>query len=256
MSPDLFQTYVVERVIEENDRTKTLILNQSIPTAQPGQFAMVWLPEEGEKPFSIANNDPFSLTIASVGPVSRALCALQPGERLWARGPLGNGFKISGKRHLLIGGGYGAAPLLYLAREAVSRGDAVYVCLGAKSAQELLLEDAFRKAGCDVALATEDGSLGLHGLVTQAAETVINDWKPHTLYACGPSPMLVALAELCREKALPAQFSWEAMMRCGIGVCGACELNADIRQKVGIMDGWLTCKDGPVSIHNSGEKLI
>lgn len=253
MIPRGYETYNVCRVVKENVKTQTLILDKAIPAAQPGQFVMVWLPEVGEKPFSIADNDPFSLTIAAVGPVSEALCALKPGERLWARGPLGHGFKLSGRRHLLIGGGYGAAPLLYLANEAVSRGDAVCVCLGASRAEELLLEDAFREAGCEVLVATDDGSRGQKGLVTKIARSVIKDWKPDTLYACGPGPMLVAVADLCAGKGLPVQLSWEAIMRCGVGLCGACELDKNIRQKVGIMDGWLTCKDGPVSIHRFGE---
>lgn len=249
MNPDLYHTYQVKQVIEENNQTRTLILDQSIASAQPGQFAMLWLPDAGEKPFSIANNDPFTLTIADVGPVSKALCSLKPGERLWARGPLGHGFELTGRRHLLVGGGYGAAPLLFLACEAVSRGDAVCICLGAKRAQDLLLEDDFRNLGAEVFINTEDGSQGERGLVTNAAEQAIANWKPDTLYACGPSPMLVALGQLCTSKMLHSQFSWEAIMRCGIGVCGACELDNGIRDKAGIMDGWLTCKDGPVSLH-------
>ena len=249
-----YQAYSIKQVKQENPNARTLVMDQAFPSAQPGQFVMAWLPEAGEKPFSIAGSDPFSLTIAAVGPVSRALCALQPGQRLWARGPLGHGYDLHGRRHLLVGGGYGAAPLLFLAREAVKRGDAVCVCLGAGSARELLLEDAFREAGCEVMVATEDGSRGQRGLVTLAVEEAIADWNPDTLYACGPRPMLMALAALCRENALNAQLSWEAMLRCGIGLCGSCELDADIRQAVGLPPGWLTCKDGPVSVHTYSQK--
>ena len=255
MNPDSYQTYHITQVIGENLETSTLVTDKALPDTRPGQFVMVWLPDVGEKPFSIANNDPFSLTVAAVGPVSRALCALQPGERLWARGPLGHGFELAGKRHLLVGGGYGAAPLLYLAREAVKRGDSVCVCLGASSEKKLLLEQAFRDNGCEVSVATEDGSRGQQGLVTPPVEQAIEDWNPDALYACGPRRMLTTLSSICRKKALPAQLSWEAMLRCGIGLCGNCELDTDIRHAAGLPDGWLTCQDGPVSIMDASGKI-
>ena len=95
---------------------------------------MIWLPGIGEKPYSILNNDPFSIAVTSVGPFSSALFDLNIGSRIWARGPFGQGFKLEGSRHLLVGGGYGAAPLLFLAVRARSRNDDVKVCLGARSA--------------------------------------------------------------------------------------------------------------------------
>ena len=224
-------------------------MEQSLADAKPGQFVMAWLPDVGEKPFSIANADPFTLTVAAVGPLSEALCALKPGERVWARGPLGNGFQLAGQRHLLAAGGYGAAPLLFLARQAVARGEAVCVCMGARSQEDLLLVEDFQTAGCEVRIATEDGSRGQKGLITGITAEAIEDFKPDRLYACGPKSMLAALAEQCKTHKLPAQLSWEALMRCGIGICGSCELDADVREKAGIPDGWLTCQDGPVSNH-------
>jgi dihydroorotate dehydrogenase electron transfer subunit len=174
---------------------------------------------------------------------------LKAGERVWARGPLGHGFQPEGQRHLLAAGGYGAAPLLFLARQIVARGEMVCVCMGARGQEDLLLVEDFQAAGCEVRIATEDGSRGQKGLITSITAQAMNDFKPDRLYACGPEAMLVALAEQCKAHKLPAQLSWEALMRCGIGICGSCELDAAVREKTGIPAGWLTCQDGPVFFH-------
>jgi dihydroorotate dehydrogenase electron transfer subunit len=162
---------------------------------------------------------------------------------------LGQGFELKGKKHLLVGGGYGAAPLYFLAKQALARGDEVCVCLGARSQAELLLAEDFRAIGCWVEAATEDGSAGHRGLVLEAARAVLADFPAQTLYACGPKPMLLALAAFCKDNHLAGQFSWEAMMRCGIGLCGSCELDEPTCDAVGLAHGWLTCKDGPVSFY-------
>lgn len=244
----LHTVFRIKEITSENYRTKTFVLDAPLPDALPGQFVMAWLPEVGEKPFSIAGADPLKLTVVAVGPFSEALHALQPGDRVWIRGPLGNGYQLSGRRHLLVGGGYGAAPLLYLAETALARGDTVHVCLGARSAQDILLAEAFEKAGATVAITTDDGSLGQQGLVTQAVGDALDMFAPDTLYACGPVPMLTALAAQSRDAGVPCQLSWEALMRCGIGLCGSCELPAEAGQAAGVTSGWLTCKDGPVYI--------
>ncbi len=244
---DLYQTYVVTENRKENYRARSLVLDAPLGSAQPGQFVMAWLPGIGEKPFSVAGADPLQITVAAVGPFSRALCRLPVGARLWARGPFGQGFRLEGKRHILVGGGYGAAPLRFLAQQALLDGGEALVCLGARSADDLLLAEAFQVMGCRVLLATEDGSAGLQGLVTGAVEAALRDFHADGLYACGPAAMLLALADLCRQKNLPGQFSWEALLRCGLGLCGSCELDEATAKAAGIPTGWLTCKDGPVS---------
>lgn len=244
----LHTAFYIKEIRTENYRTKTFILDAPLPGAQPGQFVMAWLPDVGEKPFSIAGADPLKLTVVAVGPFSQALHDLRPGDRIWARGPLGKGYQLSGSRHLLVGGGYGAAPLLFLAETALARGDMVRVCLGARSAPDILLVEAFKKAGAEVAVTTDDGSLGQRGLVTLAVAEALEAFAPDTLYACGPVAMLSALAVYCRGAGLPCQLSWEALMRCGIGLCGSCELPAEAGHAAGVPSGWLTCKDGPVFI--------
>jgi dihydroorotate dehydrogenase electron transfer subunit len=244
---ELYRTYHLVKKIPENQRTSTLVFDQSLDQVQPGQFVMVWLPEVGEKPYSIANDNPFTITVAAVGHFSEVLSSLETGARVWTRGPFGRSFQLTGKRHLLVGGGYGAAPLYFLAKKARVRSEAVHVCLGARSNEDILLASAFQSLGCEVSIATDNGSLGHHGLVTDLAEKVLADFRPDTLYACGPVPMLAILVRCVKENHLPAQLSWEAVMRCGIGLCGSCEMDDATRQAADLPSGWLTCKDGPVS---------
>jgi dihydroorotate dehydrogenase electron transfer subunit len=239
-------------VIDNNARTRTLLLDQSMD-CQPGQFIMLWLPGVGEKPFSIAGNDPLALTIVDVGPFSHAIHDLQPGERVWVRGPLGQGYAPQGKHVLLVGGGYGAAPLAFLAKTALAGQKSVDICLGARSAGEIILQDVFQNLGARVFFATDDGSLGQKGLVTAAAETAIRLNPPDGMYACGPVKMLEAVEVLGIKHHIPCQLSWEAHMRCGIGLCGHCELILsgasldEVSASPHHRPGWLVCLDGPVS---------
>lgn len=221
----------------ENHRTRTFVFDAAVE-AVPGQFAMLWLPGLDEKPFSLLAADPLSFTIAAVGPFSRALHRLAPGEPVWVRGPYGRGFRLQGGDHLLVGGGYGVAPLLFLARRALARGDRVRTVIGAREAADLLLAAPFAAAGAEVHLSTEDGSVGTRGLVTDVVGPMLAADPPATLYACGPHGMLTALRRQAETATIPAQLAWEAYMRCGIGICGSCE-----------HEGLLLCADGPVLAH-------
>lgn len=259
----MHQRYTILRIEAENYRTKTLVLDRRLE-AEPGQFAMVWLPGEGEKPFSIAADDPFALTVVAVGPFSEALHRLAEGDALWVRGPFGQGFKLpdvaSERRVLLVGGGYGVAPLLFLARRAIAAGYAADVCIGAKTADDVLLRRQFDALAVRTAVGTgvrtdeatgverrgitrvttEDGTLGVRGLVTEAVSAAVVQARPDVVYACGPVGMLEAVERQCADLGLPRQLSWEATMRCGLGLCGACE------RRGGTKEGWLVCHDGPV----------
>lgn len=214
--------------------------------AQPGQFVMVWLPTISERPFSIASNDPFGLLVMDVGPFSHALHELKAGDPLWIKGPLGHGFSIEGDSLLLVGGGYGAAPLLSLAMTAKAQRKQVNVCLGAQSQAGLLLFDEFINLGCRVACTTEDGSRGKKGLVPIIVEQTMNESRIDTLYACGPVGMLSALGKICKTHSINYQLSWEALMRCGMGLCGSCEVSQSLDPSLPV--GWLACYDGPVFI--------
>ncbi len=246
-SEGLFLTFIVQEVRCDNAYTRTLIFDAPLSNSQPGQYVMAWLPGIGEKPFSLSDDDPLALTIADVGPVSHTLTQLTPGKRVWVRGPFGKGFTLASDSHLLVGGGYGAAPLSLLAKRARQKGHPVKVALGGKTQDDLILVPIFYALGCQVFLATEDGSAGIQGLVTEAIGQAIADGCPETLYACGPSGMLMAVAAFAREKKMPAQLSFEALIRCGVGLCGSCDLPEVTCLKLGLSPGFLVCHDGPVA---------
>ncbi len=234
LPPMLPQATRIEAIRTENAQTKTLVLAARWQ-AEPGQFLLAWLPRHDEKPFSLVDADPVTITVAAVGPFTRLLHRLQPGARLWLRGPLGRGFVLGGQRPLLVGGGYGVAPLWFLARRAVATGATVTAVIGARTAADLLFVDRLAGLGVHVMVTTEDGSRGQKGLVTDAVAPLLAAGAVDGLYGCGPHGMLVALARLAQRYGIPAQLSWEAYMRCGLGLCGSCE-----------HAGRLLCQEGPV----------
>ncbi|NIN64392.1 MAG: dihydroorotate dehydrogenase electron transfer subunit [Anaerolineae bacterium] len=223
----------IAEIAEETSRVKTFTLDSRLD-AQPGQFVMLWLPQLDEKPFSLASDDPVTLTVAKVGPFSGRLHQLEVGDRLWIRGPLGRGFDIRGDSMLLVGGGYGVAPLSFLASRAPQAGRKVAV-IGAGTKNELFFEDRFAASGCEVTVVTEDCSAGEGGMCTDIAEALLSEEPFDVVYACGPEAMLDKVEEICRQRGIPGQLSKEAYMRCGLGVCGSCQRN-----------GLLVCVDGPV----------
>ncbi len=228
----------------ENYRTKTFVLEGFLPVT-PGQFIMAWLPGIGEKPFGVMDDDPFSITIVDVGIFTHAAHQLNPGDRIWVRGPFGNGFRSSGNFIHLVAGGYGAGPLHFLAKKATEQGRKITLHYGAKTKEDLILLDALVPFVSEVNLSTEDGSKGNKGLVTESFSTIIAPESCDWVYACGPTGMLEVIHEICDKKNIPHQLSWEARIRCGLGLCGNCEaMNLPGNQK-----GWLVCSDGPVCIY-------
>ncbi|HEY4688994.1 MAG TPA: dihydroorotate dehydrogenase electron transfer subunit [Anaerolineae bacterium] len=229
------------QVVRETRTVSTFVLDATLH-AEPGQFVMVWVPGVDEKPISIAWPDPLTLTIARVGEWSTAMHEKKAGDTIGIRGPYGRPYRIDVNRPaLLVGGGYGAAPLYYLASCMNERGMSVTAALGARRADDLIFVDRFKQSGIEVLLATEDGSVGMEGYVTLAVEAYLagqpsnRPTDPPAIYACGPEGLLVALHGISRRHGLPAQLSVERYMKCGFGVCGQCAL-----------DDILTCVDGPV----------
>lgn len=240
MADPLHTPFTVTRVVREGRVGVTLILDGALPTlTAPGQFVMAWLPGVEERPFSVMDDAPLSLTVADVGPLTHALCGLRPGDRLWIRGPYGHGFSEPTGEFLLVGGGCGTAALMLLAKRAVATGRRVVAALGARTAEGLMLQWRFRQLGCDLIVATDDGSAGLHGTVLDAIADRLaappSADRPDRVFACGPEGMLVALARLTVAHGIPCEVSLERSMKCGIGLCGACHCGDR-----------LVCKDGPV----------
>ena len=219
---------------------------------EPGQFYMLateqrWGAGESERPylprafsFARAREGRLSFLLEAVGPGTARLAAVGPGENMWLTGPLGVGFEApeDGTRPLLVGGGIGAAPLLCLQDEL---GPDVPVLLGFRSAAHA--EAATLFAG-EPQIATDDGSVGRHALVTELLNEHLTrhptpDTRHPSVYACGPPAMLEAVRALTAERDVPAQLALESGMACGFGACFGCV--------VPTRNGYVRlCVDGPV----------
>lgn len=233
---NLPQVVHIREIQDDTRNIRTFVLDAEVPDAEPGQFIMLWLPGLDEKPLAIADPDPLTLTVSRVGPFSTALHERKVGSQVGWRGPYGKGFSLHEDRSaLLVAGGYGVAPLYFLANRAIEGQIPTRVVLGARTALDLPYVERFRALGIKLITATDDGSTGHRGYVTDAIlhSGVCNSHS--AIYACGPEPMLVALHRLCLERDIPGQFSVERYMKCGFGVCGQCAL-----------DDLLVCQDGPV----------
>jgi dihydroorotate dehydrogenase electron transfer subunit len=228
--------YTIAEVRVENPTIRTFVLDGQMEAA-PGQFVMTWIPGLDEKPFSLSGVRPITLTVDCVGPFTEAMHTLSAGDRVWLRGPFGRGFSICDGPLMLISGGCGAAPLLYLAQTARRMDRQVIVVLGARTERGLLYQDRFADLGCDVHVSTDDGTAGQRGTALDVVAPLLDSGvaSTDTLYACGPEPMLAGVYNLAQAHGLPCQLSYEAYMRCAIGVCGSCARG-----------GRLVCRDGPV----------
>jgi len=179
-----------------------------------------------------------------IGKGTQALADMELGRNMDILGPIGHGFTIANdSQHLLVGGGIGIAPLLFLARRILKKSESfsVRVHLGARTKEEVsFLAEEFESMGLSVETTTEDGSLGKQGLITDLMADLQRE-KPMMIYGCGPYPMLRAVANICKKKKWGCQVSLETIMACGLAACLGCAVQrADMKGYVHV------CKDGPV----------
>ncbi len=224
--------------------------------ARPGQFLMVRLLSPSweyllSRPFSFCTveGSRIELFFEVVGKGTRILSRAEDGALLEILGPLGNGFNLEAESTpVLVGGGMGIAPLPFLASEmAKKRHPAVItVLLGGKTASALCLREVFAVLGARVLVATDDGTEGHRGPVTDLLEEELKSGRNDRpeVYACGPRAMLKAVAELARKHAAPCQLSVEERMACGVGACMGCACRT--RDERGIHHFKQVCVDGPV----------
>ena len=205
----------------------------------PGQFVQISL--EGfflRRPISVCDFEDGRLTllVKKTGAGTEALSGLKEGDSLNLLYPLGNGFDCSAATSsaLLIGGGIGAAPLLYLGKALLGRGVKPTVVLGFNSACEAVLLEDFRSLGVDLHIATMDGTLGTKGFVTDAVRE--HSLKAGYFYCCGPTPMMKAVRAALGTD---GEFSLEERMGCGAGFCYGCSIQTARGPK-------RVCEDGPV----------
>lgn len=245
------------------------------PEPAAGQFAMLaaaerWGAGEDERPyvpraFSYArfHDQEAHFLLEDVGPGTHRLCELGEGDGLWLLGPLGQGFTApdQGRRALLVGGGVGIAPLAIwqdklkagaLHSDDVSHTDAGFQPDRPYATVLLGFRDSAHIEGAglldDPVLASDDGSVGHHGRVTELLSFELDRDAHSTVYACGPPPMLESVRALCAERDVPAQLALEAGMACGFGACYGCV--------VPTRDGYMrVCVDGPVVDSAALEKV-
>ena len=202
-----------------------------VESVKPGQFVML-IPPHGEVPATAlgvyeAQGERASLMFVACGPRTRELAALRRGAKLDLFGPLGNGFFMdeAAQRIALVSGGLGLASLLLPALAAQRCGKDVRLFYGARSADRLVGGERFVGAGIPVAYATDDGSHGKHGYVSD----LLDDprWHPDMILACGPTPMLRATARVAERLEIRAQLSLEENFGCGVGACWGCVVPID-----------------------------
>lgn len=222
--------------------------------AVPGQFVHVRVGETLDpllrRPLSIllthAHHEQFQVLVRSVGRGSELLAHVVPGNRLDVLGPLGNGFSLvkPGEEALLVAGGVGVAPLIFLA-DVLQRspgGHYVRALFGARDEDTLVCWEEFATRCEEFQAATEDGSVGLQGLVTDMLGEQLDRGNVATVYTCGPRPMMARVARMCEDAGVACQASLEQFMGCGIGACLGCAVPSRTAPGSFVR----VCADGPV----------
>ncbi len=214
-------------------------------TGEPGQFVMVrgdW----GDHPilpraFSLVETGPHgAILVRAVGTGTEKLVQMKPGDKLFVMGPCGRGYKQpTSRRPVLVAGGVGVAPLLFLADRIDEKTPRPVFVYGAQTSADLVLTDRLQSLA-SLELITEDGSCGETGLVTAPLARLLNDGVPSEIYACGPTGMLSAVAQIAMRAGTDCEIAFESPMACGMGTCKGCAIHdADGQYRY-------VCSDGPV----------
>lgn len=224
--------------------------------ARPGQFVNIAVEGPGtllRRPFSIARVSKQGIAAGTIevvfdahGPGTEWLTHVDLHDVIDVVGPLGTPFPLPQRKVscLLIGGGYGAAPLFFLADELTRKGLRVDMIIGAGSQDRIPNAIEAKRITASVTFTTDDGSYGTHGRVTDVLDDVVERCGSGVVYACGPNPMLRAVSERCEALDLPVQVAVEEKMGCGIGVCFTCVLPISTRS--GDITMKRACVEGPV----------
>ncbi|MBP2650672.1 MAG: Dihydroorotate dehydrogenase electron transfer subunit [Firmicutes bacterium] len=224
----------------------TLKASGLVQMARPGQFVHVRVADTIvpllRRPISIADANAAAGTLTLiyriVGHGTELLAQTLPGSRLDLMGPLGNGFVLEAERPLLVGGGIGLAPLVYLAKALCT--SPITIVMGGRNKNEMYWQDIFQSICQNIHITTDDGSMGRQGFTVDVIDDILTGDSFDMVYACGPRPMLEGVARLAKERNVRCQVSLEDHMACGVGACLSCTCAATDgkRRKV--------CTDGPV----------
>lgn len=256
------RTYRIKQVKQETANVRTYIFDGSLG-AKPGQMVMVWLPGVDEVPMSVAYDDGAEtwITFFAVGDMTELLARQGVGDLVGLRGPFGTCYEWNPGDHIaLVAGGYGAAPMYFVAKETVVHGCTLEVIVGARSKEHLLYIDELSSLPhVSMHIATDDGSAGYKGYNTQVLEKLLSnctidskeaknkDCSPvDQIFACGPEGMLKAVSDIATKYEVPAQISMARYMKCGYGLCGNCTVDP-----LGIR----ICTEGPVVKNEICQKI-
>jgi dihydroorotate dehydrogenase electron transfer subunit len=255
MISQTFATVISNERVIPNHHVLTCFAPEIARQARPGHFVNALIAQSGHdpllrKPFSIykANTETgeISILFSLVGATTHGMAQKRPGDRVDLVGPLG-GRVFSpdprpGAAHIMVGGGYGVPPLVFLSHGLRRKDEQVIFLIGARHKDLLLCEEELREAGVDTRPATEDGSWGTVGRVTDVLEPLLRERQeqPTAVYCCGPMAMMRAVGALCLQLGTPCQLSMEVSMPCGLGVCMACVMDIADGRRV------RCCTDGPV----------
>ena len=247
------RTYRIKEIKQDTEMVRTYTFDGSLG-AKPGQFIMVWLPGVDEIPMSVAEDDGAhtKITFFAVGDMTNEFAKLQVGDLAGLRGPFGTFYEWEPGQHIvLVAGGYGAAPMYFVAKETVGHGCTLEVIVGARGKEHLLyVKELEALPHVSLHIATNDGSAGYKGFNTDILEKLLSTC-PHDshdaknnkcdpidqVFGCGPEMMLKKISEIAVKHTVPAQLSMERYMKCGYGLCGNCVIDP-----LGIR----MCVEGPV----------
>ena len=237
---------LANEAINANVKRMVIEAPQIAEAAQPGQFVHVKKPDSVNflrRPFSIADadreNGTITLIYRIVGKGTAEYAAMKVGEAFSILGPIGNGFALKDGRPLLVGGGVGIAPLIYLSRQLKDKKPILLI--GGKNKDEVFWEKYLQEFADKIYITTDDGSVGFKGFTVQLLPQILAENNIEHIYTCGPNIMMEGVAKLAHEHDIDCQVSLEKRMACGIGVCLGCTFEGKLtgkRRKV--------CTEGPV----------
>lgn len=253
----------ISKIEQENSNVKTFYFNFELKS-KPGQFVMLWIPGIDQKPFSIAYDDgqTFGLTIFKRGPLTERLFEMKAEDRVGISEPYGTSFSIQPQTHyIMVAGGYGAAPLSFLSEQLQQYNNiTIDFLIGAKNSENLLFEKKLSQIpNLTLHIATDDGSRGYKGLITDLLPAIIESnntskdssvaslHRNELIVTCGPELMQKKVLDICNEYNVECEVSIERYMKCGIGVCGQCAVD-DL--------GICMCTQGPVVNRKLANKIL
>lgn len=241
-------TYRVSKIRPGSMFDYTIECPEIAALSKAGQFVHIRVPGFTlRRPISICEMDKQAGTLRILfdvrGEGTRVLAQTKEGDLLDVMGPLGNGFELlePNQKAVVVGGGIGVPPMLETAK---SYGKNATAILGFRDKDKIVLTEDFEAQHNRVMLATDDGSAGHHGLVTDLLRKRFEEGLPDIVYACGPKIMLKFVAQMCAEHGVRCQVSLEERMACGVGACLGCA--TPIRRDDGSVTYLHVCKDGPV----------